>query len=243
MYRSYPRYQVLRALRSHYDRPIVAAGLPLIFALGWIAMSIRLAYASAIADSLASPPPGANASVASIPASVGGAGAQDRSSAIRPRDKTGDDRISEVGAHESSQRSLVGAIFTAGKRLHKRGLASLLGDRFSMLSDAGGGVPAVVFPSAAEVEIAARCMRVRDCYGNLLPGKVQAAHRVLALGMRQFPEDGRLQLFVSHFLYKVAGYPDKAATQLKRARALPMSLGLRFQVFVKDREMTQVSPS
>ena len=97
----------------------------------------------------------------------------------------------------------------------------------------------VVFASAAEVEIAARVMRERDVHGNLKESNLMAAQRLLAMGLRQFPDSPQLQLFVSHFFLHVGKNHQKSSAQLQRARQLPMSLGLRFQVFCRDREAMQ----
>ena len=107
--------------------------------------------------------------------------------------------------------------------------------RFSTMMDSN--VPQ--FASPREVEVVARCMRIRDEFGNLVEEWVQAAERVMAAGLRQFPDDPQLRLFVSHYLLHVKKNPAKSSAQLKIARNLPMSLGLRFQIFCRDREATQ----
>ncbi|GAB4816719.1 hypothetical protein N2152v2_003765 [Parachlorella kessleri] len=94
------------------------------------------------------------------------------------------------------------------------------------------------FVDELEVEIVARCGRIRDKYGDLMPAWVDTAEAVYKAGLAQFPHSSYLHIAYSSFLIS-RGAAQAGAGLLEVARKLDPSIGERFMIFVRDREQKQ----
>ncbi|GAB4816718.1 hypothetical protein N2152v2_003764 [Parachlorella kessleri] len=105
------------------------------------------------------------------------------------------------------------------------------------------------FVDELEVEIVARCGRIRDKYGELMPVWVDTAEAVYKAGLAQFPESAYLNIAYSSFLIHHRSAMQASmgkslflwvgAGLLEVARKLEPSIGERFMIFVRDREQKQ----
>ncbi|GAB4816720.1 hypothetical protein N2152v2_003766 [Parachlorella kessleri] len=99
------------------------------------------------------------------------------------------------------------------------------------------------FVDELEVEVVARCGRIRDKWGDLMPIWVDTAEAVYKAGLAQFPNSAYLNIAYSSFLIHQRGAMQVGAGLLEVARKLEPSMGERFMIFVRDREEKQRSGS
>ncbi|CAG9460435.1 unnamed protein product [Pedinophyceae sp. YPF-701] len=101
------------------------------------------------------------------------------------------------------------------------------------------------FVDEYSVELVSRCMRRRDRWGNLEPGWFEAGGRVLKAGLAQFPHSTYLMILNANYLAANKRTAPLAAQQLAqvRKRWSELSMGDKFQLFVRDRENKQRSKS
>lgn len=92
-----------------------------------------------------------------------------------------------------------------------------------------------------EVEVVARCARIRTPKGDLDEKWVDTAEAILKAGLKQFPDSSYLNLVYSNFLFSVRNNGQAATVQLSRARKTRLTFGERFMIFVRDRERKQRS--
>ncbi|CAG9461054.1 unnamed protein product [Pedinophyceae sp. YPF-701] len=91
------------------------------------------------------------------------------------------------------------------------------------------------------VELASRCMRRRDQYGNVQEDWIEAAERIVRAGLFQFPVSSYLMQLNANFLLSAKKASQAASAQINQVRQLTggMPMGEQFQLFCRDREMKQ----
>ncbi|GAB4813118.1 hypothetical protein N2152v2_000164 [Parachlorella kessleri] len=99
------------------------------------------------------------------------------------------------------------------------------------------------FIDELEVEIVARCGRIRDQWGDPIPAWIDTADAVYKAGLLQFPESAHLHIAYSSFLIDQRKAPQAGAGLLEVARKLETTMGERYMIFVRDREQKQRSGS
>ncbi|GAB4813124.1 hypothetical protein N2152v2_000170 [Parachlorella kessleri] len=112
------------------------------------------------------------------------------------------------------------------------------------LSLKDGSVPVIhKFIDELEVEVVARCGRIRDQWGDVIPAWIDTAEAVYKAGLVQFPESAFLRISYSSFLVYQRKSMQAGAGFLESARRLETSLGERYMIFVSEHEQKQHSGS
>mmetsp|Transcript_42099 Transcript_42099/g.134505 ORF Transcript_42099/g.134505 Transcript_42099/m.134505 type:complete len:1859 (+) Transcript_42099:564-6140(+) len=88
------------------------------------------------------------------------------------------------------------------------------------------------FRDTLEVEIATRCMRVKDD-GEPVDVFVDAAEALLRCGVAQFPKSAFLAIVQANFLIEMRGKYQEGQRGLEKARKLPMTMSEKFQVYAR----------
>ncbi|CAG9466689.1 unnamed protein product [Pedinophyceae sp. YPF-701] len=114
-------------------------------------------------------------------------------------------------------------------------------EKVSRLYHEQGEAASHAFVDEWSVEMASRCMRWRDQYGNVQDEWVDASDTIIRAGMEQFPNNSYLTLLYSNFLANARKSPGASLAQLANAKRLAstMPMGEQFQLFVRDRETKQ----